>query len=98
MTGELCPYQIRWGSQDGEITRCTRPVHVHAIEIVHNRDGKYGTNVVGDSRHIGPTGLFPGQVVAWFAGDRREYIGEWPGYCPREDCGFPASHHGNHGI
>lgn len=54
-----------------------------------------------DSRHEGP-GIVAGQRVTWYAGDRREYTGDWPGYCDRlggkaflGGCTLPAGHRGN---
>lgn len=47
------------------------------------------------------TGLFPEQRIRWFPGDRREYQGEWPGYCDKlpgatfkGGCTLPARHPG----
>lgn len=46
-------------------------------------------------------GLFDGQRIHWIAGDRREYTGDWPGYCGllpgaafRGGCTLPAGHRG----
>jgi hypothetical protein len=51
-------------------------------------------------QHEGP-GIMPGQVIYWHAGDRREYTGEWPGYCDRlpgmpfqGGCTLPRGHQG----
>jgi hypothetical protein len=75
-------------------TLCTRPLHLPA---------EYGTATVGRraGEHEGPSGVMPGQVIIWRAGDRREFTGDWPGYCTRLP-GQPLSggctlHHGHHG-
>lgn len=47
-----------------------------------------------DDHHEGP-GLpeFPYQRVSWVAGDRREFTGDWPGYCTRtQGCPLPEGH------
>jgi hypothetical protein len=52
--------------------------------------------------HEGP-GLaeVPGQRIVWYAGDRREYQGDWPGYCDKlplapfeGGCTLPLGHPG----
>lgn len=69
-------------------------------------DGRFEVNISGgdgnrrgDEQHRGP-GLQPGQTITWQAGDRREYIGDWPGQCEYTDhrgqCTLPVSHHGHH--
>lgn len=81
-----CPWKIRWGTTAEHTTQCDKGWHS------------------GLGTHEGP-GLveqFPYQRVEWMAGDRREYKGEWPGYCgPGEThadamgiCVLPAGHHG----
>lgn len=89
-----CPWKIHWGTGLDAITQCAR------------RDGhlssRAGSMVVkGDSKHQGPTGVIPGQTVAWYAGDRREFTGDWPGYCTKLP-GVPLAggctlHEGHHG-
>lgn len=67
MSGDTCPWRIRWGTTDETTTHCDRPAGHH-----------YQTD------HEGP-GLrqFPHQRVSWQPTDRREYTGDWPGYCDK---------------
>ncbi len=48
-----------------------------------------------DGQHEGP-GTGEGERIFWYAGDRREYTGEWPGYCDKAPfeggCVLPAGH------
>lgn len=53
-----------------------------------------------DPEHEGP-GLIAGQRIFWQSGDRREYTGEWPGYCDKiplpafaGGCVLPLNHGG----
>jgi hypothetical protein len=83
-----CPWTIRYGTSAETTTRC---------------DVDHGRADPDDITHSGP-GLpeFPGQRVVWSAGDRREYRGDWPGYCTLlgpaptfgGGCTLPAGHHG----
>lgn len=57
----------------------------------------------GDHSGPGLVHLFPDQRITWLAGDRREYQGEWPGYCGGDDfqsalgnCVMPLGHRGRH--
>jgi hypothetical protein len=36
--------------------------------------------------------------ISWLAGDRREFTGDWPGYCGlgSPPCVLPAGHHRGH--
>jgi hypothetical protein len=89
---DRCPWKIRYGTTEETSTQCDRPPHD-------------GYRPEPDPQHEGP-GLpqFPGQRVLWLAGDRREYTGDWPGYCPKVrgittgplggGCTLPAGHHG----
>lgn len=56
----------------------------------------------GEREHSGTLRdyAYPGSQtkVSWMAGDRREFQGEWPGYCGDNDapCTLPRGHHGRH--
>lgn len=94
-----CPWSIRYGTSAETSTQCDKDEHLSQDRIglmtVERREGE----------HSGP-GLsqFPGQRIVWQAGDRREYTGDWPGYCialpgpPHGGggCCLPAGHHGRH--
>jgi hypothetical protein len=90
----------------------TEPVHTTVSEPRCSWKIRYGTSAETitqcdrqehhDTSHEGP-GLpqFPGQRIIWWAGDRREYSGDWPGYCTRlpgepfeGGCVLPAGHRG----
>lgn len=59
----------------------------------------------GDQEHEGVVRdyAYPGSEtkISWLAGDRREFEGNWPGFCMRlgstggrQNCTLPATHHG----
>lgn len=87
-----CPWTIRPGTS--LVTQCDKDEHVPPDippEAMH--EDEYA--------HEGP-GLFPDQRIIWYVGDRREYTGPWPGYCPKlgsplafsGGCTLPSGHHG----
>lgn len=66
-------------------TRCDLPVHIAGGQ---------------EGQHEGP-GLGEGERIFWYSGDRREYTGQWPGYCDKlgkppfeGGCALPAGHRG----
>jgi hypothetical protein len=77
-----CPVRIRYGTTLH--TQCTKPED-HWDLRTGNRDP-----------HEGP-GLpeFPYQRITWLPGDRREYVGDWPGNCRgKSGCVLHAGHFG----
>lgn len=84
VTEDRCPVTIRWGTTEECTTRCD----------------KHHGHLVGDAAHEGPgLAIYPGQRIQWISGDRREYQGEWPGYCTLlgkpafgGGCTLPAGH------
>lgn len=88
---ETCPWKIRYGTSAETTSECTEPPG--HIGVAPGNAGK---------QHRGH-GLLPEQVVTWLAADRREYTGDWPGYCGGssfEDasgtCVLPAGHPNAH--
>lgn len=82
-----CPWSIRWGTTAETTTKCDLASHTSS----DSTDPAY---------HEG-RGLFAHQRIRWMHGDRREYQGEWPGYCTKlggsafhGGCTLPAGHHG----
>lgn len=65
-----CPVKIHYGTGHDTHTQCDKDEDHWDL-----RRGNAGP-------HEGP-GLpqFPGQRITWLPGDRREYVGEWPGPC-----------------
>jgi hypothetical protein len=61
-----CPWKIHWAKGQEHTTQCERNTHT-------------------DPNHRGnhPNPRAPGgaTIIAWVAGDRREYTGGWPGPC-----------------
>lgn len=97
-----CPWKIHWGVDLSSTSQCAKPEHMGRPVIDQRADGKFGVLVEGDPVHEG-TGAMQGQVISWKAGDRREYLGEWPGYCQKmasqgaafhSGCVFHEGHHG----
>ena len=87
-----CPWKIHWGMGQESTTQCDKDDH----GVVATPEGPrwyFGD----DYEHSGP-GLpqFPDQRIVWQAGDRREYIGDWPGLCPHQPCILHTGHHGRH--
>lgn len=88
-----CPWKIHWGVGQESTTQCAKD------------DGhlpwRIGLMTVkGDIEHEGLAGNGI-TTITWLAGDRREYTGDWPGYCtklPREvhagGCTLHLGHHG----
>lgn len=63
-----CPWKIHWGVDQESTTQCGRGVHA---------DDHH------EGRHPNPANPDGYTVISWHAGDRREYIGKWPGPCDR---------------
>ena len=52
-----------------------------------------------EGEHPNPQAQGGVTLISWMAGDRREYIGEWPGSCKRlPGCVLHDGHHGNCAI
>src|SRR5258708_5634924 len=96
-----CPWEIRYGTSAETATQCDKEEH---LDGAASNDELAVTLIKGvhDTGHEGP-GLpeFPYQRVSWQATDRREYTGEWPGYCGKlpgatfaGGCCLPAGHPG----
>lgn len=47
-----------------------------------------------DGRHDA-NGLYPGQTITWYEGDRRSFTGPFVN-CDESSCLLPAGHHGDH--
>lgn len=94
---ESCPWAIHWGASPDSHTHCAKPAHLISVTILPEPGGLFSVETEGDPAHEGP-GLaeFPGQVITWQAGDRREYTGDWPGPCPHQPCILHVGHHGRH--
>lgn len=94
-----CPYSIRYGTSSETTSQCDKEEHLHLALLLP----AMGANAPHDhSKHEGP-GLpqFPSQRIQWIAGDRREYTGDWPGYCTKlpgapfmGGCCLPQGHRG----
>lgn len=79
-----CAVKIRWGTDLEHTTQCEKP------------EDHYDLRVGNADEHVG-AGLaeFPYQKIHWQPGDRREYVGEWPGNCPiTRGCILHDGHHG----
>lgn len=88
-----CPWSIRPFPNETQVD-CERDVHLPPP-----------TPEAAQHKGVLRGYAFPGSetVVAWYAGDRREFEGNWPGYCTqlgshggRQNCTLPAGHRGNH--
>ena len=79
-TMKNCGVRIHYGVSDDTHTACDKP---------------WDHLAMGDEMHQGP-GLpqFPYQRISWQSGDRREYVGRWPGPCPEIGCCLHRGHHG----
>jgi len=98
-----CPWTIRYGTSAETTTQCGKDEH---LDGAASNDELVVALIKGvhDTEHDGP-GLpeFPYQRIIWQATDRREYTGEWPGYCGGDTfqaavgtCVLPLGHHGRH--
>lgn len=76
------------------MAQCPWKIHYGVTQEATSECGK-GGHLPADPVHEGP-GLVTGQTITWYAGDRREYTGEWPGPCPAQPCILHAGHHGGH--
>ena len=78
-----CPVKIHYGVSSDTHTQCTKD------------EGHWDLRTGRDDPHEGP-GLpqFPGQRIIWQPGDRREYVGEWPGPCTQPGCVLHLGHLG----
>jgi hypothetical protein len=78
-----CPVKIHWGASADTHTQCGKDED--------HWDLRAGNN----DPHEGP-GLpqFPYQRISWLPGDRREYVGEWPGPCGAAPCTLHRGHLG----
>lgn len=91
-----CPWKIHWGVGLEQTTRCEKEEHL-PVEII----GEVCVEI-REGEHEGPTGIFPDQKVIWQAGDRREFTGDWPGFCTKlpgkpytgGGCTLHVGHHG----
>jgi len=98
---DQCPWSIRYGTS--ATTRCRKTDHItgrRAYRQAGDPDSGEVQIADPDPEHEGP-GLMPGQIIHWFSGDRREYTGDWPGYCDKiplppfeGGCTLPLRHHG----
>lgn len=79
-----CPWSMRPFPNETQID-CEKPEHLPV-------DGQHSATL-RDYAHPGST-----TVITWFAGDRREFTGVWPGYCGDNDapCTLPRGHAGRH--
>ena len=98
MTQDQCPWTIRWGTSAETTTRCTRADGHTDVREPDTRERE--PYVLSANEHFGQ-GITPGQTIHWYAGDRREYTGNWPGYCQKlgpaafkGGCTLPDGHHG----
>ena len=78
-----CPVKIHYGVSSDTHTQCTKD------------EDHWDLRTGRDDPHEGP-GLpqFPGQRIIWQPGDRREYVGEWPGPCTQPGCVLHLGHLG----
>jgi hypothetical protein len=82
-----CPYKIRWTF--GQDADCQKAVHLPADVTASPMDPRLEHEaLIGN----GATKL------TWHSGDRREFMGDWPGPCPGsgQGCTLHIGHHGNH--
>lgn len=94
MSEERCPWKIHWGVGQESTTQCDNFAHVFNVDVTTLPNGHL-VNYVGDPSHSGPSGVMPGQRITWEAGDRREYVGDWPGECDKlPGCTLHLGHHG----
>lgn len=93
---ETCPWRIHWGVGQESTTQCAKPVHMTLHTITQLSDGRIAVDCDGDPEHEGPSGVQFGQKIQWQAGDRREYVGDWPGLCPHQPCILHLGHNGRH--
>lgn len=90
---QRCGWKIRWGTTEAATTACDRE---------HTVPGDWRERIAANTEHEGFTGWSPGQRIHWYSGDRREYLGDWPGYCAKVPgkaafeggCTLPSGHHG----
>jgi hypothetical protein len=88
-----CPYKIRPFPNDTEL-QCGKDEHLR-LDQQDTEPGQTPEHAatLRDYAH-------PGSVteVTWLAGDRREFTGDWPGYCRAlghyRDSTLPAGHKG----
>jgi len=76
-----CPWRIHWGVGQESTTQCGRDRHI------------------GDPEHRGmhdnPASPNGKMMISWRAGDRREYVGPWPGPCSKTPgCVLHTGHRG----
>jgi hypothetical protein len=93
-----CPSKIRPFPNDTELA-CELDAHVPAGTTAADRDPDapdFWTH-----RAVLRDYAYPGSetIVTWKAGDRREFTGDWPGYCRKlghlQNSMLPAGHHGS---
>ncbi len=79
MSDDPCPWKIHFGVTLEATTQCDQPAG----------------HLPADPGHEGPGPWTPGQRICWQAGDRREYTGDWPGFCQATPgCSLHDGHHG----
>lgn len=93
-----CEWKLRTSPASPELI-CDRERHIEDRTISELPGGQFTVETIGDPRHhaVLRDYAYPGSEtgVDWKAGDRREYIGDWPGICQRSpDCNLHAGHHG----
>jgi hypothetical protein len=89
-----CPWNIRWTF--GQDTQCDKEEHVTNVSVraIPDHPGRFGVEYQGEPQHSSrlPNGV---TVLTWEAGDRREFLGDWPGLCLLgKGCTLHRGHHG----
>lgn len=86
---EQCPWKIRLLS--GQNTQCEKQAHVPAetpVEVM-TEDEYMHQGIIRDYAYPGSE-----TKINWYASDRREFTGDWPGVCTKTwGCTLPAGHH-----
>jgi hypothetical protein len=85
-----CPWKIHWGPVTSPVETTTTACTYGAGHI-GRAPGEAGTHHRGEHPNPAAPGGFT--VITWLAGDRREFTGDWPGYCTvTPGCTFHAGH------
>jgi hypothetical protein len=87
-----CPWKIHWGTVTSPVDEFTTACGFPA-EHIGKDPGTAGFQHRGE--HPNPAAPAGFTVITWMAGDRREFTGDWPGYCAKTPgCTLHAGHHG----